>query len=105
MTSLLSNLTYPVIFLLMLKHRRASTIRTRRVTRCLYHAANGSMNVWLIILFATIGAGIWNCILAALGWYMQSIVPEGQFNDKLTQYGHYISIVAIILLAIGIAVI
>lgn len=196
MTSLLSNLTYPVIFLLMLLESTVVPVPSELVVSpAAYHAASGSMNVWLIILFATIGAdcgatinylagkylgrpiiykfanskwgkmcllnqqkveksenyfnnhgklatitgrlipgirhlisipaglakmsyasfilyttigaGIWNCILAALGWYMQSIVPEDQLNDKLTQYGHYISIaiVAIIAIAIGIAVI
>ena len=72
-------------------------------------AGLAKMNYASFILYTTIGAGIWNCILAALGWYMQSIVPEDQLNDKLTQYGHYISIsiaiVAIIAIAIGIAVI
>lgn len=196
MTSLLSNLTYPVIFLLMLLESTVVPVPSELVVSpAAYHAASGSMNVWLIILFATIGAdcgatinylagkylgrpiiykfanskwgkmcllnqqkveksenyfnnhgklatitgrlipgirhlisipaglakmsyasfilyttigaGIWNCILAALGWYMQSIVPEDQLNDKLTQYGHYISIaiVVIIAIAIGIAVI
>ena len=70
-------------------------------------AGLAKMNYASFILYTTIGAGIWNCILAALGWYMQSIVPEDQLNDKLTQYGHYISIaiVVIIAIAIGIAVI
>ena len=70
-------------------------------------AGLAKMSYASFILYTTIGAGIWNCILAALGWYMQSIVPEDQLNDKLTQYGHYISIsiVAIIAIAIGIAVI
>lgn len=70
-------------------------------------AGLAKMNYWSFLLFTTIGAGLWNCILAALGWYMQSIVPKDQLNDKLTEYGHYISyaIVAIILLIIVCVVI
>ena len=42
------------------------------------------------LLYTTIGAGVWNCILAALGWYLHSVVPEEQLNDKIMEYGEYI---------------
>lgn len=60
------------------------------------------MNFWNFLLFTTIGAGAWNCILAALGWYLYSVVPESQLNDKIEEYGEYIkyAIIAIVLLAI-----
>lgn len=60
------------------------------------------MNFWHFLLFTTIGAGLWNCILAALGWYLYSVVPESQLNDKIEEYGEYIkyAIVAIVLLAV-----
>lgn len=191
MTTLLSNLTYPVIFFLMLLESTVVPVPSELVVSpAAYHAASGSMNVWLVILFATIGAdcgatinyvagkylgrpiiykfanskwgkmcllnqqkveksenyfndhgklatitgrlvpgirhlisipaglarmnywsfllfttigaGVWNIILAALGWYMHAVVPEDQLNEKLTEYGHYISgaIVAVVILAI-----
>lgn len=65
-------------------------------------AGLSKMNYWSFLLYTTLGAGAWNCILAALGWYMHAIVPEEQLAEKLTEYGHYISlaIVGIIVLAI-----
>lgn len=190
-TSLLGNLTYPVIFFLMMLESTVVPVPSELVVSpAAYHAASGSMNVWLVILFATLGAdlgatinyvagyylgrpiiykfansklgkmcllnqekveksenyfndhgklatitgrlvpgirhlisipaglakmnywsfllyttlgaGAWNCILAALGWYMHAIVPEDQLEEKLIEYGHIISfaIVGIIVVAI-----
>lgn len=48
------------------------------------------MKYWQFLLYTTIGAGVWNCILAALGWYLHSVVPEEQLNDKIMEYGEYI---------------
>lgn len=48
------------------------------------------MKFWQFLLYTTTGAGVWNCILAALGWYLHSVVPEEQLNDKIMEYGEYI---------------
>ena len=60
------------------------------------------MNYWKFLLYTTIGAGVWHSILAALGWYLHSIVPEEQLNDKISEYAEYIkiAIIAIVLLVI-----
>ncbi|MCI6160902.1 MAG: DedA family protein [Prevotellaceae bacterium] len=65
-------------------------------------AGLAKMNYWKFLLYTTIGAGIWNCILAALGWYLHAIVPESQLNDKLHEYGDYIkyALLALVLVAI-----
>lgn len=60
------------------------------------------MNFWHFLLFTTIGAGAWNCILAALGWYLYSVVPESQLNDKIEEYGEYIKYVILALVAIAL---
>ena len=59
------------------------------------------MNYWKFLLYTTLGAGVWNCILAALGWWFHSFVPENQLNDKTVEYGDYIKwgIIAIVVLA------
>lgn len=44
------------------------------------------------LLFTTLGAGAWNCILATLGYYLHTIVPEEQLNDKITEYSEYIKL-------------
>lgn len=54
------------------------------------------------LLYTTLGAGCWNIILAGLGWYLHTIVPEEQLHDKIIEYGDYIKwiIIALVLLAI-----
>lgn len=58
--------------------------------------------LWFL-LYTTLGAGVWNCILAALGWYLHAIVPESQLNDKIMEYGDYIkwTIIALVLIAVA----
>ena len=60
------------------------------------------MNYWKFLLYTTIGAGCWHAILAGLGWYLHSIVPEEQLNDKITEYAEYIklTIVGLVLVAV-----
>ena len=59
------------------------------------------MNYGKFLLYTTIGAGAWHSILAALGWYLHSIVPEEELDATIEKYNHYIvlAIVAIVLLA------
>lgn len=59
------------------------------------------MNFFKFILFTTIGAGLWNCVLASIGWYLQTIVPKDQLMDKVNEYSDHIKIVILIALAIG----
>ena len=59
------------------------------------------MHYGKFLLYTTIGAGLWHSVLAALGWYMQTIVPQEQLYESLTEYGHYIKVV--ILGLVGIA--
>ena len=60
------------------------------------------MNYWKFLLYTTLGAGVWNCILAILGWYLHSIVPEEQLNDKITEYGEYIKVAIMVLVAVAL---
>ena len=66
-------------------------------------AGLAKMNYWKFLLYTTIGAGAWHAILAGLGWYLHSIVPEDQLNDKITEYAEYIkiTIIALVLLAVA----
>ena len=195
-TTLLGNLTYPAIFLLMLLESTVVPVPSELVVSpAAYHAAGVHLNVWLVILFATIGAdvgatinyvagyylgrpiiykfansrlghlcllnqekveksekyfydhgvaatltgrlipgirhlisipaglskmpylkfllyttigaGVWHSILAGLGWYLHSFVPEDELNDRLMEYGDYIkwTIIGLVLLAIAYFVI
>ena len=66
-------------------------------------AGLAKMKFWKFILYTTIGAGIWNCVLAALGWYLHSIVPEEQLNDKILEYNDHIKVVILSLFGLMVA--
>jgi len=53
------------------------------------------MNYWRFLLYTTLGAGVWHSILAALGWYLHSIVPEDQLEATIEQYNRYIIMVIV----------
>lgn len=65
-------------------------------------AGLAKMHYGHFLLYTTVGAGVWNIILAALGWYLHTIVPEEQLHDKILEYGDYIKyiIIAIVLVAV-----
>ena len=65
-------------------------------------AGLAKMNYWRFLLYTTIGAGVWNCILAALGWWMYSFVPENQLEAKIMEYGDYIKFAILGLVAVVI---
>jgi len=59
LSTLLSNLNYPAIFVLMLLESTVVPVPSEFVvTPAAYHATGGSLNVWLIILYATLGADV-----------------------------------------------
>ena len=58
-TSLLSNLNYGTIFFLMMLESTVVPVPSEFVvTPAAYHAASGQLDVWLVILAATIGADL-----------------------------------------------
>ena len=65
-------------------------------------AGLSKMPYWKFLFYTTIGAGVWHSILAALGWYLHSFVPEDQLNDKIMEYGDIIkwTIIALVIAAI-----
>lgn len=53
-------------------------------------AGLSKMHYWKFLLYTTIGAGAWHSILAILGWWLHTFVPEDQLVDKINEYGEYI---------------
>jgi membrane protein DedA with SNARE-associated domain len=66
-------------------------------------AGLAKMNIGKFIVYTALGAGIWNAILAALGWYLESIVPEDQLISTVTEYSDIIgyTILVLVVLALG----
>ena len=58
-------------------------------------AGLSKMKFWKFELYTTIGAGIWNCVLATLGWYLHSFVPLDQLNSKIEEYNSHIQIIVV----------
>jgi len=53
-------------------------------------AGLAKMNFGKFLLYTTIGSGLWNCVLAGLGWYLHSVVPKEQLGAKIEEYNDYI---------------
>lgn len=65
------------------------------------------MHYGKFLFYTTIGAGAWHSILAALGWYLHSVVPEEELDATIERYNRYIvlAILAIVILAIAFFVV
>ena len=66
-------------------------------------AGLAKMHIGKFIAYTALGAGIWNAVLAALGWYLEKIVPEEQLISTVTEYSDIIgyAIVGRVVLALG----
>ena len=62
------------------------------------------MNYWKFLLYTTLGAGVWHAILAAMGYYLHSVVPEEELSATIEKYNHYIVIGIVCAVAAAILV-
>lgn len=60
------------------------------------------MNYWKFLLYTTIGAGLWHAILAAMGWYLSTIISYNQLETTIKQYNHYIVAAIVGLVVLGV---
>ena len=66
-------------------------------------AGLAKMKLSTFLIYTTLGAGIWNSILVAIGYYLQSVVPEDQLMATVTEYSHEISYIFIGLAVVIVA--
>ena len=61
------------------------------------------MNIAKFALYTAIGAGAWNGVLAALGYFLEAVVPEEQLVATVIKYSHEIGygIVAVVVVALA----
>ncbi len=63
------------------------------------------MKMGTFLLYTTLGAGIWNAILATIGWYLSTvpgIETEEQLLAKVTEYSHELGYIFI---ALGVVIV
>ncbi len=83
MNWLLNNLNYPNILLLMLLESTVVPVPSELVVApAAYHAASGGLNVFLVVLFATIGAAIGATINYVVALYVGRPVVYKFANSK-----------------------
>lgn len=66
-------------------------------------AGLAKMGFGKFILYTSLGACAWNAILAALGWYLHSFVPQDQLQTAIYAYSEHIRLAIIILAVLGVA--
>ena len=82
-TTLLGNLNYGTILFLMLLESTVVPVPSEFVvTPAAYHAASGQLDVWLVILFATIGADLGASINYVVALYVGRPVIYKFANSK-----------------------
>lgn len=70
-------------------------------------AGLSKMNLGRFIAFTALGAGIWNTVLAMLGFVLEKSVPEDKLIETVTHYSHEIgySIAAIVVVVLAVVII
>lgn len=66
-------------------------------------AGLAKMKLSVFLLFTAIGAGIWNAVLAALGYFMHRVVPKEELIPTVEKYSHEISLGIVIIVVLVIA--
>lgn len=88
------------------RHGAASTFFGRLVpaVRQLISIPAGlaKINLTKFLLYTTLGAGIWNTILAAIGYYLHSVVSEDELAAKVSEYSHELNVAILIVAAVVI---
>lgn len=65
-------------------------------------AGLAKMNLGKFLFYTSLGAGAWNIILAILGWYLHSFVPQDELQAAINTYSDHIKVVIISLAGLAL---
>lgn len=86
------------------KHGAASTFIGRLIpaVRQLISIPAGlaRMNIWLFCLYTSLGAMVWNAVLAFLGWWLAQTVTPDQLFAAVEEYNSYLTVAGYSLLGL-----
>lgn len=70
-------------------------------------AGLAKMNFFKFALYTTVGAGLWNVVLALLGYYLHSVVPYNELQSVVKEYEKpiIIGICAVVAIVVAIMII
>lgn len=54
-------------------------------------AGLAKMKITTFIIFTTLGAGLWNAILAVFGYWLSLFIPQDQLFEKVEYYNQYLT--------------
>ncbi len=60
------------------------------------------MHLGKFVAYTALGATLWNIVLAALGWYLQSVVPYEQLDTYVAQYEQPIKVAIVAAVALAV---
>lgn len=66
-------------------------------------AGLAKMKLHVFLLFTAIGAGLWNAVLAALGYFLHRVVPKEELIPTVEKYSHEIGLGIVIVVVLVIA--
>ena len=82
-SSLLGNLNYGTVFFLMMLESTVIPVPSELVVSpAAYHAAAGNLDIFLVVLFATLGADLGATINYAAGYYLGRPIIYRFANSK-----------------------
>lgn len=66
-------------------------------------AGLAKMHIGKFLIFTTLGAGVWNAVLAAAGYFLASVMPEEEMLATVTKYNDELKIVCVVVILAVIA--
>ena len=63
-------------------------------------AGIAKMNIWMFMIFTSLGALVWNGVLAGLGWWLSRHVSLDQLYESVEKYNSYLTIAGVVILVL-----